>query len=157
MTTMEAFLNREYLPVIRRFPEADLQKLLMHESAKTIVRVTDPSKQAPSAPVSDKLPKELAFLSGSLCDLGFDKLDIPESEIDKIYLAFCGQGVAVPRTPYKLRHSVMSMFTFVEEASGHEVTLPEKWRQTVRSNSWIGKEVTGADVDLSRYEDEGDG
>jgi hypothetical protein len=79
------------------------------------------------------LPKELGFLSGSLCDLGFDKLNVPAGEIEQIYLAFCGQGVAVPGTSYRLRHSVMSLYTFVEPASGHEMTLPLNWRQTFRS------------------------
>src|SRR5713226_6199046 len=109
---MDDFLTREYLPVIRQFPEKDVQNSLMRESAVTLVRVKDPSKKPPSAPVSDHLPKELEFLAGSLCNLGFDKLELPQSEIEKIYLAFCGQGVAVPGTPYKLRHSVMSLFTF---------------------------------------------
>jgi hypothetical protein len=79
------------------------------------------------------LPKDLEFLAGSLCDLGFDKLDLPQTDIEQIYLAFCGQGVALPGTPYRLRHSVMSMFTFVEQAAGYELKLPADWRQTVRS------------------------
>jgi hypothetical protein len=129
---MDDFLAREYLPVIRQFPEKGVQQSLLRESAVTLVRVKDPSKKPPSAPVSEKLPKELEFLAGSLCDLGFDKLDLPQNDIEQIYLAFCGQGVAVPGTPYRLRHSVMSLFTFVEPASGHEVRLPADWRQTVR-------------------------
>jgi len=154
---MDDFLIREYLPVIRQFPEKDVQNSLLRESAVTLVRVKDPSKTPPAAPVSDNLPKELEFLAGPLCDLGFDKLDLPPSEIERIYLAFCGQGVAVPGTPYKLRHSVMSLFTFVEPASGHEVTLPVNWQQTVHSSVWIGKKVAAGGLDLSLYEDKGDG
>jgi hypothetical protein len=152
---MNDFLMREYLPVIRQFPENEVQQSLLRESAVTLVRVQDPSKKPPGAPVSEHLPKELAFLAGSLCDLGFDELNLPQNEIEQIYQAFCGQGVAVPGTPYKLRHSVMSLFTFVEPATGHEVKLPLDWRQVVRSRVWIGKRV--AHGDLSRYEDTGDG
>lgn len=133
--TIENFLAREYLPVIRQFPERETQTSLMRESVVTLVRVKDPSKKPPSAPVSDNLPDELKFLEGSLVDLGFSRLNLPEAEIERIVLAFCGEGVAVPGTPYKLRHSVMSLFTFVEPASGHEVRLPADWRQLVRSQS----------------------
>lgn len=151
------FLAREYLPVIKQFQEKDVQNSLMRESGITLVRVKDPSKGPPHAPVSVNLPKELKFLGDSLCDLGFDKLNLPQTEIEKVYLAFCGAGVAVPDTPYKLRHSVMSLFTFVEPANGREVTLPADWRQTVQSNTWIGKKVALPNVDLSVYEDVGDG
>jgi hypothetical protein len=152
--TMDDFWTREYLPVVRQFPEG-VQQALLRESAVTVVCIKDPSRKPPAAPVSEDLPKELAFLAGSLCDLGFGRLDLPPSEIERIYLAFCGQGVAVPGTPYKLRHSVMSLFTFVEPATGREVKLPPNWRQVVRSRTWIGKKVT--DADLSSYEDKGDG
>src|SRR5262249_20447147 len=144
MNSMDDFLSREYLPVIRQFAEKDVQQSLLRESAVTLVRAKDPSKKPPSAPVSDDMPKELEFLAGPLCDLGFAKLDLPPNEIEQIYLAFCGPGVAVPGTPYKLRHSVMSLFTFVEPASGHEVKLPPNWRQGVRSRAWIGKKVAQA-------------
>jgi hypothetical protein len=130
---MDDFLDREYLPVIKQFPERDVQHSLLRESAITLVRVKDPSKKPPSAPVSEALPKGPEFLAGSLCNLGFDKLNLPQSKIDEIYLVFCAQGVAVPGTPYRLRHSVMSLITFVEPASGREVKLPVDWRQTVRS------------------------
>ncbi len=155
MTATDDFLMREYLPVIRQFPEEEVRQSLLRESAVTLVRVKDPSRKPPSAPVSEHLPKELAFLAGPLCDLGFGRLDLPPSEVERIYLAFCGEGVAVPGTPYKLRHSVMSLFAFVEPATGHEVTLPPNWRQVVRSRTWLGKRV--ADADLSSYEDKGDG
>jgi hypothetical protein len=132
---MDDFLNREYLPVIKQFPE-EAQQSLLRESAVTLVRVKDPSKKPPSAPVSDELPKELAFLAGPLCDLGFEKLDLRQDEIEQIYLAFCCQGVAVPHTPWRLRHSVMSLFTFVEPAAGNEVKLPGHWREAVRSSRY---------------------
>src|SRR5205085_10098791 len=106
---IDEFLTREYLAVIRQFSEQDVQDQLVRESVVTLVRVKDPSRKPPSAPVSDKLPAELEFLKGPLTDLGFGKLNLPQAEIDKIYLAFCGEGVSVPGTPYKLRHSVMSL------------------------------------------------
>jgi hypothetical protein len=90
-------------------------------------------------------------------DLGFDKLNLPQADIEAIVLAFCAGGVRVPGTPHKLRHSVMSLFTLVEPASGPELMLPTDWRQAVRSHSWIGKNVVLTDFDPSRYEDVGDG
>jgi hypothetical protein len=152
---MDDFLMREYLPVIRQFSDEQTRQALLRESAVTLVRVKDPSRKPPSAPVSEHLPEELAFLAGPLCDLGFGRLDLPPGEVERIYLAFCGQGVAVPGTPYRLRHSPMSLFTFVEPATGQEPKLPVHWRQVVRSGTWIGKKV--ADADLSAYEDKGDG
>ncbi|HVA45626.1 MAG TPA: hypothetical protein VNH11_04500 [Pirellulales bacterium] len=153
---MTDFLDRNYLSSLQQFPE-NTRQLLLRGSSTTAVRIKDPSKKPPSAPVSDDLPKELRFLGGHLCNLGFDKLGLPQGEIDRIYRAFAGEGVAVPGTLYKLRHSVMSMFTFVEPAKGGEVTLPGSWRQTVRSDKWLGKKVAAVDVDLSQYKEEPDG
>jgi hypothetical protein len=153
-TKRDDFLVREYLPVIRQFPE-EVQRSLLRESVVTLVRAKDPSREPPGAPASEHLPRELAFLAGPLCDLGFGRLDLSPSEIERLYLAFCGPGVAVPGTPYKLRHSVMSLITFVEPATGQEMKLPPNWRQAVRSQTWIGKRV--ANADLSSYEDKGDG
>lgn len=155
MTTMDEFLMREYLPVVRQVSDVGVQRALLRESTVTLVRVKDPSKAPPHAPVSEHLPEVLAFLAGPLCDLGFGRLDLTQSEVDRLYLAFCSQGVAVPGTPYRLRHSVMSLYTFVELATGQEVELPPHWRQGVRSRTWIGKRV--ANADLSAYEDMGDG
>ncbi len=151
------FLTREYLPVIQQFPEREVQESLLQASMVTVVRMKNPSKKPPAAPVSDQLPTELRFLEGPLVDLGFAKLNLPEAEIRKILLAFCSEGVAAAGTPYKLRHSVMSLFTFVERASGKEIMLPADWRQVVRSQSWIGKRVVPRNVDLSLYQDVGDG
>jgi hypothetical protein len=137
MEKMEEFLAREYLPVIRQFPEEEVQESLLHESVITVVCVKDGSKKPPSAQLSNCLPKELAFLEGPSTDLGFGHLSLPKTEVDKILRAFCGEGVAVPGTPYKLRHSVMSLFTFVEPATGHETVLPADWRQFVRSHYCI--------------------
>ena len=151
------FLSREYLSVVKQFPESEVQGSLVRESVITTVRTKDPAKKPPSAPVSDSLPHELAFLAGGLVDLGFDKLSLPPAAIEAVFLAFCAGGVRVPGTPYKLRHSVMSLFTLVEHAAGNEVMLPMDWRQVVRSPSWIGKRVVPSDFDPSRYEDVGDG
>jgi hypothetical protein len=151
------FLVREYLPVIRQFPEQEVQASLMHESVVTLVRTKDASQKPPSAPVSDHLPEPFRFLEGRMVDLGFGKLDLPQAEVERIFLEFCGQGVAVPGTPYRLRHSVMSLFTFVEPATGQEVILPPYWREVVRSESWIGKRVVPPNCDLSLYQDTGEG
>jgi hypothetical protein len=48
--TVEEFLIREYLPVIRQFPESEVQKGLLRESVVTLVRVKDPSQKPPRAP-----------------------------------------------------------------------------------------------------------
>jgi hypothetical protein len=156
METIDTFLDREYGSSLRQFPE-DTQELLLRRSSTTLVRVKDPSQKPPAAPVSDSLPQELAFLGGHFCNLGFDQLALSANEIDRIYTAFAGRGVAIPGTPYKLRHSVMSSFAFVEPATGKEPMLPADWRQTVRSDTWIGKKVCTPDDDLSQYEDQGDG
>ena len=95
-------------------------------------------------------PLVLMFLGGPLVDLGFDKLILPQADIEAIVLAFCSEGVRVPGTPHKLRHSVMSLFTLVEPAAGNEVMLPTGWREMVRSDSWIGKKVVPTDFDPSR-------
>lgn len=150
------FLAREYLSVIKQFPDEEVRHSLLRESTITRVCAKDPSKKPPNAPISDNLPSELGFLAGTLSDLGFSKLDLPEEQIENIHTAFCGQGVAVPGTRYRLRHSVMSLFTFVESAAGSEPMLPDNWREVVRSRRWIGKKVA-ADRDLSGYEDVGDG
>lgn len=155
--TVDDFLARDYLSVIRQFPDKETQEWLLRESVVTLVRVPDPRKKPPSAPVSDELPDELRHLNGSLVDLGFGKLELRQAEIERILLAFCGEGVGVPGTPYKLRHSVMSLFTFVEHAGGLEVMLPADWRRVVRSQSWIGKKVVDPNLDLSKYGDVGDG
>lgn len=156
MSTMNDFLAREYLSVIKQFPDEQVRRSLLWESAITHVCVQDPSKKPPSAPVSDELPAEVEFLGGALCDLGFSRLDLTQNRIEAVYIAFCGHGVAIPGTRHRLRHSVMSLFTFVENAAGDELTLPGNWRQVVRSYRWVGKRVAG-DLDLARYEDAGDG
>ena len=153
---MSEFLAREYLTVIKQFPEEEVQHSLLRESAITHVCVKDPSKKPPSAPVSDTLPSELEFLGGSLCDLGFNRLDLPQDQVERVYIAFCSEGVGIPGTPYRLRHSVMSLLTFVEPATGNELTLPDNWRKAVRSHRWVGKKLA-TDLDLSLYKDVGDG
>ncbi|HET6879243.1 MAG TPA: hypothetical protein VFI31_03770 [Pirellulales bacterium] len=155
-SSVNDFLAREYLPVIKQFPEAEVQRSLLRESAITRICVKDPSKQPPSAPVSDAVPAELEFLAGSLCELGFERLDLSQTELERLYLAFCSGGVAIPGTPYRLRHSVMSLFTFVEPATGKELKLPDNWREAVRTHRWIGKRTTPP-LDRSMYEDVGDG
>ena len=53
------FLSREYLPVIRQFPETEVQWSLLRESVVTLVRTKDLTKRPPCAPVSDFLPSML--------------------------------------------------------------------------------------------------
>jgi len=77
-------LTREYLPVIKQFHEEEIQRSLLHDSTVTLVRSKDPSKKPPSVPVSDELPKDLEFLGETLCDPGFDKLNLSQSEIEDL-------------------------------------------------------------------------
>ena len=44
-----------------------------------------------------------------------------------------------------------AVVTLVEPAAGNEVMLPTDWRETVRSDSWIGKKVVPTDFDPSRF------
>jgi hypothetical protein len=112
------------------------------------------------------VPEELAFLSGGLADLGFDNLDLPPQEQNKILLAFVGRGVRVPGTPYRLRN--WGITSLIEAADGGEkATLPDGWRQALlvptRDHdgfTWVGRRVPRnqiGDVGFRRYEAVADG
>lgn len=112
------------------------------------------------------VPKELAFLHPGFVNLGFENLGLPGDEHKALLLAFVGDGVAVPGTPYRLRYSGMLGATVVETATGTQPPLPEHWKQgvfvldTQNQLTWIGKKVRPdqvGDVDLTHYRDAGDG
>lgn len=112
------------------------------------------------------IPDELTFLGGGLADLGFDNLDLPPQEQNRLLLAFVGRGVRVPETAYRLRN--WGIRSFVEAADGsEEAVLPDDWKQGLvmptRKHDgylWIGKRVPKnciGNADLSDYADAGDG
>jgi len=75
------------------------------------------------------LPDGFDCLRGSFVDLGFDRLGLEATKLDVVLLAFVGKGVAVPRTPWRLRF-IRPVLSVVEPADGSEaVTLPGHWRE----------------------------
>ena len=113
-----------------------------------------------------QVPGELSFLRPGMVDLGFENLGLSEADHKALLLALCGDGVAVPGTPYKLRFTGMAMSTVVEPATGTEPPLPAHWKQGLYvvdpqgRLTWIGKRVRPdqvGEVDLGLYRDAGDG
>ena len=143
-------MAKTYLESISHFDEA-----LREELIKWCIRTRFP-----------QVPAELSFLRPGFVDLGFEYLGLGDEEHKALLLAFCGDGVAVPGTPYKLRFTGMGMSTVVEPATGTEPPLPAHWRQGVlvidaqNRLTWIGKRVRPeqvGQVDLALYQDAGDG
>jgi hypothetical protein len=86
----------------------------------------------PVGPGLSRCPsKELSFLCPGRVDFGFENLGLSEADHKALLLAFVGDGVAVPDTPYKLRYTGMMMATVVEPATGQEPFLPDHWKQAV--------------------------
>ena len=113
-----------------------------------------------------QVPAELSFLRRGFVDLGFEHLGLGDEEHKALLLAFVGDGVAVPGTPYRLRYSGVGMATVVEPATGTEPPLPAHWKQGVLvidaqdRLTWIGRKVRPdqvGEVDLQLYQDVGDG
>src|SRR5262245_5074201 len=113
-----------------------------------------------------QVPAELSFLRPGFVDLGFENLGLSEADHKALLLAFVGDGVAVPGTPYTLRYTGTMMETVVEPATGEEPPLPAHWRQGVLvidaqdRLTWIGKRVRPdqvGEVALGLYRDAGDG
>jgi hypothetical protein len=111
------------------------------------------------------LPDGFRFLRGAFIDLGFEHY--PEAvDVRGIARAVVGTGVLVPDTPFRIR-TAHTAHTCVEPAYGSETAaLPREWKQfvVVIGNddrwSWVGKRVTPertGGVDLSKYQDDGDG
>jgi hypothetical protein len=143
-------MAKTYLESIGHFSEA-VQADLIEWSTRT---------RFPQAPA------ELSFLRPGFVDLGIENLGLGEDEHKALLLAFCGDGVAVPGTPYKLRFTGMAMSTVVEPATGTEPPLPVHWKQGLYvvdaqgRLTWIGKRVRPdqvGKVDLPLYQDVGDG
>ena len=143
-------MKRTYLESISHFSEEMREELI-----KWSTRTRFP-----------QVPAELSLLRPGFVDLGFENLGLGDEEHKALLLAFCGDGVAVPGTPYKLRFTGMAMSTVVEPATGQEPSLPAHWRQGVLvidaqdRLTWIGKRVRPdqvGKVNLALYLDTGDG
>jgi hypothetical protein len=141
---------KTYLETISHFSEAVRESLITWSTRTRFPQV----------------PTELSFLRPGFVDLGFEYLGLGDEEHKALLLAFCGDGVAVPGTPYKLRFTGMAMSTVVEPANGTEPPLPAHWKQGVLvidaqdRRTWIGKRVRPdqvSQVDLALYKDAGDG
>ena len=96
-------MAKTYLESISHFSEAVREELI-----KWSTRTRFP-----------QVPAELSFLRPGFVDLGFENLGLGDEEHKALLLAFCGDGVAVPGTPYKLRFTGMAMSTVVEPAQPH--------------------------------------
>lgn len=114
-------------------------------------------------------PLELAFLRGDT-DLGFENLGLNAQQQRTLIVAFQSDGVAVPGTTYKLRKPTNSSVAVVEPATGHELVLPDNWKQGVYAltgnvYTYIGKKVRRNDqlppnfepANDPSYNDVGDG
>jgi hypothetical protein len=143
-------MAKTYLESISHFSEAVRQSLIAWSTRTRFPQV----------------PAELSFLRPGFVDLGYENLGLTEADHKALLLAFCGDGVAMPGTPYKLRFSGVGIATVVEPATGQEPSLPDHWRQGVlvidaqNRLTWIGKRVRPdpiGQVDLDRYQDVGDG
>ena len=120
-------LNRLYLEYINSF-DAETQEWLLKEAPHTVFQ---------------EVSTEFKFLDG-VVDLNFENYDLPQPQRIAIYRAFCGEGVAVPGTKYKLRNTRLG--SVVEQANGTELVLPSNWkRKVIVANKgglvWLGKEV----------------
>lgn len=106
--------------------------------------------EAPHTSFSRKtLPPELAFLGGSMVDLGFEDLGLDETTFEQINLHFASVGVRVPGTNYKLRWQGGIRST-VEPLTAEDAdlpVLPEYWEEAVLvlgegdNLLWVGKRV----------------
>jgi hypothetical protein len=114
-------------------------------------------------------PPELAFLCGDV-DLGFENLGLNTQQQRALIAAFQGDGVAVPKTKYRLRKLTNSTIAVIEPAAGQEPVLPDNWKQgayTLSGNTftYIGKRVRRNDQlppnfepkNEASYNDVGDG
>jgi hypothetical protein len=101
-------------------------------------------KMAPHAEFQ-QVPTELAFLQGDV-DLGFENLGLPPQRQHALRVAFEGDGVAIPGSPYRLRRMPNSTVGIVEPTTGQEPALPGDWKQAVYTLSgnvftYVGKKV----------------
>ena len=122
-------LNRLYSESIAHLPK-DVQEIILNEAPHTAF---------------SNVPDELDILRANLVDLNFESYDLPKHEREAIVLAFCGEGVAVPNTKYRLRNT-RGLTSAIELATGSEVVLPVWWKKKVIAANgdkltWIGKAV----------------
>lgn len=122
-------LNKLYLESISHL-DAETQEIIINE--------------APHTEFYGEVPDELKLLRPHFVDLNFENYTLSAEEKRKIGRAFCGEGVAIPNTKYKIRN--VKGISVVELATGAEQVLPIWWKRQVISSSsgvlfWIGKDV----------------
>ena len=144
--------SRIYLEAIAELPEHIRESLIKDAPHTRFKEVPDP---------------QLSFLLGMDVWLGFENLGLNQADQTALLQAFCGNGVRIPGTSYKLRYHGFVWYTLVEPSNGDEPELPAHWRQVIIVMgdqgvfTWIGKRVRpdqlGAEIDFSLYRDAGDG
>jgi hypothetical protein len=110
------------------------------------------------------IPTVVAFLQGSIVDLGFENLDLSPQQTRDIILAFGGTGVVIPGTSLRMRF--VYPHAAIEPVDGSEAaTLPTWWKEGVLVTNdqsvltWVGKRVRPdqtAGFDLTGYTDVGE-
>src|SRR5262245_39883755 len=105
-------MAKTYLESISHFDEAVRESLVTWSTSTRFPQV----------------PAELSLLRPGFVDLGFENLGLGDEEHKALLLAFVGDGVAVPGTPYRLRYSGVGMATVVEPATCQEPPLPAHWK-----------------------------
>lgn len=123
-------------------------------------------KEAPhsAAGLRSTVDPKFEFMVGRGVDFGFENLGLNKKELQSLTRAFATTGVGVPGTSYRLRYAVNPEGAVIEHGES-DVVLPDNWMQgmyVLEKNTfvWIGKRVRPdqvGEVDMSLYDDEGDG
>lgn len=104
-------LSRKYIDYIRTF-SPETQEFLLKGAGRTMFRT------------SIDLPDDLAIFSSANVTV---IIDLPPDLVE----AFCGDGVRIPNTNYKIRNAV-GMLSVCELATGTEPELPSNWKELVK-------------------------
>jgi hypothetical protein len=124
-------LNKLYLESIDKQPKHIREELL---------------REAPHTGFSGTVPPELERLQARMVDLGFEDMGLSEESQSNLRRAFCGSGLRVPNTPYKLR-CIGGPESVIEKSENREILLPEDWWTFVTTYDndfhliWIGDKV----------------
>src|SRR5262245_1153830 len=87
-------------------------------------------KEMPHTYFLGLIPLALAFLRWRFVDLGFENLGLSSAEHRDLTLAFGGNGIQIPGTPFRMRF--VYPHAEIEPIDGTEVaTLPSWWKEAV--------------------------